>query len=242
MRTICLVLGALAVVSPNASTAQAGDKPYTIAGVVRDASSAPLSSAELSLSLPGSPLRLVKTGDDGRFSFTNVSPGSATLRVRRLGYKVSARNIDVGPNMSSQPFDFALEEVASDIEAVIVEGSKGHLDEFYNHKENNNFAKFFEQKEIEKRHPLFLSELLRSVAGANLAPSSRSGNRVLLRNCKPMVWVDGMRAPGAELDEVARPTDVAGLEIYPSSAGLPPQYQDRNNRMCGAIMVWTRNQ
>jgi hypothetical protein len=57
-----------------------------------------------------------------------------------------------------------------------------------------------------------------------------------------MVWVDGMRAPGAELDDVARPMDVAGLEVYPSSAGLPPQYQDRNNRMCGAIVVWTRNQ
>jgi hypothetical protein len=51
-----------------------------------------------------------------------------------------------------------------------------------------------------------------------------------------------MRAPGAELDDVARPSDVAGMEIYPSNAGLPPEYQDRNNRMCGAIIVWTKNQ
>ena len=83
--------------------------------------------------------------------------------------------------------------------------------------------------------------MLRTIAGASLS-SDRAGNRILLRNCKPMVWVDGMRAPGAELNDVARPTDVAGLEVYPSSAGLPPQYQDRNNRMCGAIVVWTRNQ
>jgi hypothetical protein len=57
-----------------------------------------------------------------------------------------------------------------------------------------------------------------------------------------MVWVDGMRAPGAELDDVARPGDIAGMEVYASNAGLPAEYQERNNRMCGAIMIWTKNQ
>lgn len=167
--------------------------------------------------------------------------GDITLSVRRLGYRTSTMKLTVGPGMATQPLDFELEEIASDISSVVVEGAKGHLDEFYDRKATNNFGKFFEQKDIEKRHPLYLSELLRSVAGASLS-SDRAGNRILLRECKPMVWLDGMRAQGAELDDVARPTDVAGLEVYPSSAGLPPQYQDRNNRMCGAIVVWTKNQ
>jgi hypothetical protein len=164
------------------------------------------------------------------------------LNVRRLGYKTASKNVTVGESSRDNPVNFELQEIASDLDAVVVEGSMGHLQEFYDHKANNNFAKFFERKDIEKRNPVFLSELLRTVPGAALYASDRSGNRIFLRDCKPVVWVDGMRAPGAELDDVARPMDTAGLEVYPSSAGLPPQYQDRNNRMCGAIVVWTKNQ
>jgi len=50
-----------------------------------------------------------------------------------------------------------------------------------------------------------------------------------------------------ERDQVAdyahrKGMDVAAMEVYPSNAGLPAEYQDRNNRMCGAIIVWTKNQ
>jgi len=190
----------------------------------------------------GSQERAVRTSADGRFSFSNVRPGPIALTVRRMGYKATTINVDMSAAGVATPVEVQLREIASDIASVIVEGSKGHLQEFYEHKANSNFAKFFERKDIEKRNPIYLSELLRSVAGASLYASERTGNRVLLRDCQPMVWVDGMRAPGAELDEVARPMDVAGLEVYPSSAGLPPQYLDRNNRMCGAIVVWTKNQ
>ena len=242
VRNALIFLASLAVVPAAFCSAQPVNKPYTISGVVHDQGDAPLSSAELTLSRPGSSARLFRTGDDGKFSFTGVSPGALTLSVRRLGYKASSMNITVGPGMISQPYDFELDEIASDIASVVVEGSKGHLNEFYGRKATNNFGKFFEQKDIEKRHPIYLSELLRNVPGASLQASGRAGNRVLLRECSPMVWLDGMRAQGAELDEVARPSDVAGLEVYPSSAGLPPQYQDRGNRMCGAIVVWTKNQ
>lgn len=213
-----------------------------VAGIVVDEGKAPVPSAELVLKRPGEQNRVARSGTDGRFSFPDVRRGSITLSVRRMGYTAKTINIDVTAAGAADKVEVELEEIPSDIASVLVEGSKGHLQEFYDHKAHNNFAKFFERKDIEKRNPLYLSELLRSVAGASLYASERSGNRIMLRDCKPMVWVDGMRAPGAELDEVARPMDVAGIEVYPSSAGLPPQYQDRNNRMCGAIVVWTRNQ
>jgi hypothetical protein len=200
---------------------------YTINGVIRNESEQPVPDAQISLSREGQPARLFRTAADGQYSFTSVTPGKVQLSVRRLGFRGAAMTV---------------EEIPSDLANVLVDGSKGHLDEYNSHKANNNFAKFFDQREIEKRHPAFLSELLRTVPGASLYASERSGNRIMLRDCKPMVWLDGMRAQGAELDEVVKPTDVAGLEVYPSSAGLPPQYQDRNNRMCGAIVVWTRNQ
>jgi hypothetical protein len=212
-----------------------------VAGIVVDEGKAPVPSAELVLKRPGEQSRIARSGNDGRFSFPDVQAGQVSLTVRRMGYTAKTVNVDVPPAGAAPAVEVELEEIPSDIASVVVEGSKGHLEEFYNHKANSNFAKFFEQKDIQKRNPLYLSELLRSVAGASLYAMG-SGNRILLRDCKPMVWVDGMRAPGAELDDLARPMDVAGLEVYPSYAGLPAQYQDRNNRMCGAIIVWTRNQ
>jgi hypothetical protein len=214
---------------------------HEVAGIVVDEGKAPVPSAELVLKRQGEQSRTARSDNDGRFSFADVQPGPAALTVRRLGYTAKTVNIDVTPSGVAAPVEVELEEIASDIAAVVVEGSKGHLQEFYDHMANSNFAKFFERKDIEKRNPLYLSELLRSVAGASVYAKG-AGNRIMLRDCKPMVWVDGMRAPGAELDDVARPMDVAGIEVYPSYAGLPAQYQDRNNRMCGAILVWTRNQ
>jgi hypothetical protein len=147
----------------------------------------------------------------------------------------------VAPASGPNALDFQLIEVPNDMADVIVESSKNHLEEFYQRKSTNSFGKFFERTDIERRNPQYLSEMVATVSGA-VVSSLGAGNGILLRGCQPMVWVDGMRAPGAELDEVARPSDVAGLEVYPSNAGLPPTYQDRNNRMCGAILVWTKNQ
>ena len=235
----------LAIGSATVAAAQApaaAKSGYSVSGVIRGTGDDPIPDAQISLSREGRAATLFRTGPGGRYGFASVAPGRVRLSVRRLGYRAATLAIDVGPTMDSAPFDFHLEETPSDVADVIVEGAKGHLDEFYNHRANNNFAKFFDGKEIEKHHPTFLSELLRTVPGASLYASERTGNRVMLRDCKPMVWLDGMRAQGAELDEVVAPMDVAGLEVYPSSAGLPPQYQDRNNRMCGAIVVWTKNQ
>lgn len=212
----------------------------TVDGIVVDKGSAPVPSAELELKRQGERSQVVRSGDDGRFSFPDVQTGPVALTVRRMGYMAKTIRIDVPATGVAASVEVQLEEIPTDVASVIVESSKQHLEEFYGRKASNNFAKFFEARDIERRNPVYSSEMLATVPGASVS-SKGAGNRILLRGCQPMVWVDGMRAPGAELDDVARPGDIAGMEVYPSSAGLPPQYQDRNNRMCGAIMVWTKN-
>ena len=36
--------------------------------------------------------------------------------------------------------------------------------------------------------------------------------------------------------------EVAAMEVYPSWAGTPPQYMDRETRACGTIVIWSRRQ
>ena len=211
-----------------------------IDGIVMDISNAPIPEAEVTILKPKGIDNSARTSRDGRFTLHDVPPGTLSIQFRRLGYE--ARVIDIDTNNLTGSLDVILKPIPEELEAMLVtESEKSYLREFYAHKATGNFAKFFERKDIEKRNATYLSELMRTIPGAKVY-SAGAGNRVLLRECKPMVWVDGSRAPGAELDEVVRPSDVAALEVYPSSAGLPIQYQDRNNRMCGAIVVWTRNQ
>ena len=245
-RPTLILLGSyllLSVGSIEAQTTQPqSSRTLTIEGVVRDAGKAPVPSAELSLRRAGQGRLVSRTDNDGKFSFSDLAPGPLSLTVRRLGYRVKSVDLDVTPATATNPIEIQLEEIASDIDAVLVEAGQDRLREFYEHKATNNFGKFFERKDIEKLARQYSSEVLRVVPGARLEASERNGNRVLLRGCKPIVWIDGMRANGAEVDDLARPSDLEGMEVYPSWAGLPAQYQDRDNRMCGVIVLWTRSQ
>ena len=168
---------------------------YEVDGIVIDASKAPVPSAELVLNRPGEAIRVTRTGTDGRFAFTGVRTGNVALTVRRMGYVAKTVNVEMPADGAASEVEVSLDEIASDISSVLVESSKGHLDEFYARMGNNNFAKFFEMKDIRARNPLYLSEIVRTVGGATIE-SKGIGNRILLRGCQPMVWVDGMRAPG----------------------------------------------
>jgi hypothetical protein len=112
----------------------------------------------------------------------------------------------------------------------------------------NRFAHFVDEPTIGKLHIAFISDALRKVPGISVKPSQHVGNIVRMRNCganssselsAPLVWLDGVRLPGAELDEVTQASDVAGVEVYSSFAGIPAEYFDRTAK-CGTILVWTK--
>jgi hypothetical protein len=224
-----------------AQSTSAPQSRYTLSGIVRDEAQAPISNAELKLARQGEVPRVARTGEDGRFDFDKVQPGDVKLSVRRMGYRAASRDLSVNGETASKPVDFALVTAATDVETVIVEGENDKLHEFYERRRTNNFGKYFDGNEIRRRDPRLMSDLLRTIPGVGVSSANRTQNRIQLRGCRPTIWENGMKAFGAELDDVANPTDIAGLEVYMSWAGLPPQYQDRENPGCGAILVWTRD-
>jgi hypothetical protein len=183
----------------------------------------------------------VRTGSDGRFDFDKVQSGDVSLTVRRLGYKATTRNLLVNRELASRTLEFALVTAATEVSPVYVEGENDRLHEFIERRQNNNFGKYFDGEEIRRRDPRLLSDLLRTIPGASISSANRIQNRVLFRGCRPTIWENGMKVFGAELDDVGNPFDIAGMEVYLSWAGLPPQYQDRENPGCGAIILWTRD-
>jgi len=246
-----LVLWALVVPMGGAVAAQSAASPssappaaYRVSGVVRDSARTPVPEAEVTVIAPATLRRQLVTDIAGRFTLEAVPAGPLTIRARRLGYAATTVDVVVGPDGQGTDVEIVLRAVPAELEEVRVHPNPvGRLREFYDHRQQRgSFARFLELADIRRIAPTSASELFRSVPGITIRAATTGGNTIRIRGCQPTVWVDGQRIPGAELDDVVQPSDIGGIEFYPSSAGIPPQYLDPSNRLCGLILVWTRMQ
>jgi hypothetical protein len=231
---------ALTIAAPSLFAQQAASRLVTIRGTVVDDSRAPVASAELGLNLTGRGLSTTRTGSDGKFEFSDVPLLAGSLSVRRLGYKAQTLTLDLEKVAGGTPLTLALETIATDVDPVTVISTNGRLAEFYEHKNQSKFGHFFDRNDIDRLNPRVISELFRTVPGASMSAGQGVGNELLLRGCKPLVWVNGVRTQNSQVDDLAAPSEIEGIEVYPSWAGTPAQYMDRENRACGTVIIWTR--
>jgi hypothetical protein len=241
---VCAIPGLLSAQdAPSAAADPAAT--YLVTGVITDAAREPVPSAEVTAVYANVGPRGVVTDSRGRFNLGRFPAGPLSLHVRRLGYE--ARDVEVKVGAGGQPtsVEIVLLPAPTELAGVSVTAdAQGRLREFYQRRqERAAFARFLDSEEIRRRGPTNASDLFRTVPGVSIKSNpAAGGSAIRIRNCQPMVWVDGQRSPGAELDELIRPEEIAAIEFYPSSAGTPAQYLERGNRLCGLILVWTKSQ
>lgn len=244
---LCGAVGAvprLAAAESVADRLAAAAEVYQLSGLVTDAARTPVPEAEVAVVDAGGVRRRVVTTADGRFALGDLPAGRHSLRVRRLGYEQRVVDVRVGAGGQPTFVEIVLAKTVQELEEVVVDTEfGGRLREFRERRQQRGtFGKFLEQKEIRQLGATNPSDLFRSVPGISIRAASMGGNTIRIRGCQPMVWVDGQRILGAELDDVIQPGEIAAIEFYPSSAGVPAQYLERGNRLCGLILVWTKIQ
>ena len=220
-------------------------RTQTIVGVVTDSAGVGLSGAEVRLLVSGSLASAARTAADGQFSVTAEMTAPSQLQVRRLGFhpietmlafpRDLSRRVEIVLAAAPQPL--------AEVEVLDrVAESNGVLQGFYDRKRTNAFGRFFTRDTIAAVKVQRVSEILRRLPGVALTLNRNGGYRVRMRSCTqaPLVWMDGVRLPQAEVDDVAQPDDIAGMEVYPSTAGVPAQFMDRSNGGCETILLWTR--
>ena len=239
-RTI-IVAGLMAAFLPltASSTSLGAQASLHLSGTIFDQNGAPVGGAEVTFRTARASLKS-RSDDSGRFEFTGLTSGSATLTVHRLGFREVTLPVEMGSAAADKPLIIDLMPLPTDIDPVLIEESRGRLQEFVAHRKQSKFGHFFDQNEIHAKAPRYLSELFRTIPGATLSPASGSGSSLKLRGCQPRIWLDGVLAEGADIDDVIPPSEVAGIEIYSSWAGVPAQYMDRENRACGTVLIWSR--
>lgn len=120
------------------------------------------------------------------------------------------------------------------------DAASANLRAFYARERAGGMGYYIDEQRMDALQPATASEALRVVPGVVLVHPARAlGTQVRIRGCAPLIWIDGQRVVGAELDEVARAADVAAMEVYSSQAGVPAAYADRT-ATCGTILVWSR--
>jgi len=213
----------------------------TVSGIIKDVGGLPVSDVEVGIIRGERLQQFVITAADGKFLLAGVTPGVVPLRIRRLGYAMQFLDVDARIP-SATTLQIVLKSVPSELEDVTIAANEGRLHEFYERKQQRGtFGRFLVQRDIRRLGATHSSDLFRTVPGIVIRAAS-GGNTMRIRGCQPMVWLDGQRVPGAELDEVIQPSEIAAIEFYPSNAGIPAQYLERENRLCGLVLVWTRTQ
>lgn len=216
---------------------------YALQGTVMGLEAAPVANAEVTVTEGTHAPRRLQTDSVGRFSITGLSTATVSVRVRAFGYAPKTSRVAITSSERRASVTITLDPVAAELASAEITAAGADadrkLEEYYARKSSNGFGRFIDEAQIEKQKPRAVSEMLRPIPGVTLDASGRIGNIVRIRGCSPLVWVDGVRVPGAQLDEVAPAEDVAAIEIYNSFAGIPARYFDRS-ATCGTILVWLK--
>ena len=209
----------------------------SVVGVVRGVGGLPLGEAQLRvLGARGTTISDAR----GRFSLSDLPAGTQVLEVRRIGYLLAQQPIELRSGRTVTQ-DVQLRRIVT-LDSIRVLAQRARYREFEFNRKANRFGKFLTVDSIEKRHPLFTSDLFRVTPGFRVmgfgldavVASSRGASSISRATCAANVVIDGM--PHMEINLIS-PFDIGAMEIYRPGDPAPVQY---NEGSCGVIVIWTK--
>lgn len=201
--------------------------------------------------LPGARLQIWGSGvtgqttTNGAFALSGLPAGTFSLEVRAIGYQPKRVAVDLSAKRPAN-VDVVLDKQVATLQGMIVTADRNKAEKDYNgflERSKNGFGKYLTEEDIERRNPFVMTDLMRTTPGMQVSPNGGFGYVVRGRGgCTPEIFIDGMKVmQGAdEIDNLVRPQEVAGVEVYSGSAGVPAQYAGAAGGSCGVILVWTK--
>ncbi|HKW47395.1 MAG TPA: carboxypeptidase regulatory-like domain-containing protein [Gemmatimonadaceae bacterium] len=203
-----------------------------LSGVVRDYKGKPVNNA--SVSVPGTGLE-ARTQSTGAYSLSTLPSGTQAVEVRVIGLEPKTVSVDLARNHLTT-LDITLDRPVQTLDAVKVYGTGNSRIAEFERRVKAGWGHILTPADIEKRHAIWTTELFRTIPGVQVA-RGRFGNVVLLRNCRPTVYLNGMRLDDSgtvDIDQIANPDEITGIEVY-TSANRPVEFWGNN---CGTVVIW----
>jgi hypothetical protein len=207
----------------------------TLTGTVRGESRQPLSNALVSvLDAVGT----AHTDSMGRFTLQNLPAGTQLLEVRRIGYLLGQLPVELRSGRGVGQ-EVTLSKIVS-LDSIRIVAQRSRYREYQSRARRSSLGRFLSQDDIERRHPMETSDIVRMLPGFRLVGSgldtkivsSRGAISFQRSECETNVVIDGMQHQDINLLAVS---DVGAMEAY-SGASAPMQYDSA----CGVIVLWTK--
>ncbi len=227
------------VALPGLAPAQA-----VLRGVVVDSAGNPVNEAAVAVVAVH---QATKTDARGAFTLGKLPKGDVEVSVRRLGFQ--PRTLQLKLTAENDSLRVVLAELPEVLDAVNVTATDRYkrqmVEEFY-WRRARGIGKFFTRAEIQAQRASTPSEILRNTPGIRLVRTSNgtgirftSVQTMRTGACVPLIWLDGQRSPGMEIDQISI-GDIEGLELYTGGSTTPPQFWIGTTTHCGTIVIWTR--
>jgi TonB-linked SusC/RagA family outer membrane protein len=157
------------------------------------------------------------TGDDGRYRIANVSVGTHTVSIRRLGYAVARQSVTVAADRPAV-VDFIITPAATSLDEVVVTGTAGGEQR---RAIGNVVTTIDASEELTKSGSPNLSSLIGARApGVTILPTTGrigAGPTIEIRgrssiglNTSPLIYVDGVRVNNATASGPVAPSGRLG--------------------------------
>lgn len=219
--------------------------------IVVDPNGSPVPGVEVSIA---SLNRSTRSDSLGRVVLASLPRGLFDVSVRRFGYHAWSENIQItGADYDSVKFTIEAQPVPLSPFDINGNGNRYYMQGF-DQRRATGMGNFLTREQIEKRNASSMSDLFRTMPAVRLVRTSMgmgvrfasSMTTTTTRGrgsalCVPMMWIDGQKAPGMEVDDL-RTGDIEGIELYRGPSVTPPQFSTGSgNVQCGTIVVWTRH-
>jgi hypothetical protein len=222
-----------------------------IRGLVLDAETGlPVGAAAVSLlDAREASVHRVLTDIAGGFFLPVRQSGRYHLRAERIGYAAVT-----SPPLDLVAGDTLVVELTMGVEAVtlaplaVTVASRSNLrnralDGFYA-RQRRGWGTFFGPAEIEQLQPWSIVNVLQAAPGVNIRYGRGTRTTITMRatggrDCRPTVYVDGLRALSDELDSWVAGSAIRAVEVYRRNIEVPAEYASVQNWDCGAVVVWT---
>jgi hypothetical protein len=221
--------------------------------VLEAGSSRPLHEVAVTLtSQEGRVLARAATDTSGGFWLRAPRFGEFRLNAELIGMTaVTTHPIDVSDGATHVLLRMAVAAVPLEPLTVEARGGDADLGMLRGYYERmfwygrSGTGRFITRDAIDARDPGNISDMLREFPRLSVSHARGTGAFITVRGaggqCHPALFVDGLRVnrrDRAYIDEMVRPGEVEGVEVYVGLAQLPGIYHDESG--CGVLLVWTR--
>jgi len=206
-----------------------------VSGTVRDESGHPLSEAQIRIRNAEG---MARSDSAGQFILANQPAGSQLLETRRVGYLLGQVPVELRGGRTAD-IVVMLHRIVN-LDSIRVVARRTIYSDF-ERRRKEGFGHFFDEKQIEKLHPVAASELF---VGGMVPGFEFQGSRLFSTHgkfelsgmgpCDVNVVIDGV-FEHQDIDLVD-PMNIAAIEAYAGPAGAPIQY----DRACGVVVIWTK--